>query len=147
MSEPALEIADALVALLNAHEFSLEFTSTRAYLAHRELVASTTLAATVMPFALETELDNRRDDNEVHSIGIAIHQKVVNSAPATIDPLVELTREVHDFCRSKTLADARVIKRRVQAWCDVPALLKKQFLSYLIVDCKLIYTPPEEEVP
>lgn len=142
MSEPAIDIANAVVAALNGHSFSRPFEAARAYNAHRVYEGATTLQATVMPVKYESDVDTRRDDDERHRIGIALHQSVNSTANATIDPLVDLVREVHDFCRKQTFALARVMKRRTEPF-DYAELKKKRWIGYVELELMLIYTPEE----
>lgn len=142
--EPAIAIADALVAALNAQAFSRTFTAAREYVARRDLVSSSTLAATVLLADLESEIDTRRDDKETHTIVVVIHQKVADLEVATLDPLLRLTREVHNFLRNLAPAGARVMRRKMKPRYDLEALQsQRQFISFLSVECNLIYNPED----
>lgn len=143
--EPALALADAIVSALNAKVFSLSFNASREYLPRKEIRTSTTLAATVMPIELDSEISTRRDDKETHTIAVALHVRPPNTLVATIDPLMNLTREVHDFLRKFATAEGRAIRRRSQPRYDFEALQTTGlFLAFIYVDCLVMYTPPED---
>lgn len=144
--EPALALADAIVSALNAKAFSLEFTAKREYLPRKEIRTSATLAATVMPTELDSEISTKEADKETHTIAVALHVRVANTATETIDPLMNLTREVHDFLRKFSTAEGRAIRRRAQPRYDFEALQTTSlFLAFVYVDCLVMYTPPEDE--
>jgi len=145
MSEPIIDIAEALVTALNAHAFSAEFTAVRRYLERKQLTTSEELSVTVLMVGTESKLDTRYADEETHGLMIAIHQKVGSTGSETIDPLLHLVREIHDFCRELRLAGARVIRRSMVPRYDLEALSKTRvFLAFVSVECLLGYSPPEE---
>jgi len=122
--------------------FDPPFSAERIYVVDKDLVSGTVLKASVMVVDLESSTSTRRDDEETHTIGIALHKKVANAEPATIDPLVNVMRAVRDFFRSKELAGATVMKRRSRPLYDHDALRKRrQFIGFVELDCELIYAP------
>lgn len=140
--EPAIAIADALVEQLNEHAFAFPFTAERRYLSRPDLATSSALAVTVMLIDLESTMSTRAADDETHTVAVCVHQRVGNTLPETIDPLVNLVRQIHDFCRARTLASAKVIRRQMRPRYDLEALAKtKEFVAFLFVECKLIYEP------
>jgi hypothetical protein len=144
-NEPAIAIADALVSVLNDHEFSCEFQAERRYVGRAALTAASTLQVSVIPAGMESIVDTRREDKETHTVVVVVHQRVATTEPCHVDPLVELVREIHDFCRGLKLAGARVIRRQRQPLYDMEALAAtREFLSYVFVECLLGYVPPPE---
>lgn len=144
-TEPAIEIADALVEALNAHDFSCEFEAVRRYVGRAALPGASTLQVSVMPVGMESEVSTRREDKETHTVVVVVHQRVATTETCHVDPLVELVRAVHDFCRGLTLAGARVIRRQRQPLYDLEALAgTREFLAYVFVECLLGYIPPAE---
>lgn len=144
--EPAIDIAEAVVAALNAKEFALPFTSKRAYVQRRQTTSAGTLSVCVFLVDLDSMTSTRQDDDETHTVAIAVHQRVQVVGLSTVDPLVNLVRQIHNFCRKKTFAGAKVIRRKIQPRYDLEALATSQeFLSFVYLECKLIYTSPEAD--
>jgi len=97
MSAKIIQIADAVVALINAGEFDREFEAARRYL---------------VDFKLQGELDELRvsvavrDDDETsatrheqqhdYGIDIGVQQKVDPASLETLDALVALVEAIHD---------------------------------------------------
>jgi hypothetical protein len=144
MSEPAIAIADAVVTALNAHPFAVPLQAARVYQATRVYIETNDLRTSVMPVNLESELDTRGEDEETHRIGIVLHRKTLDTTLAAIDPLVNLVRAVHDFCRGREFAGAVILKRRTTHF-DYQELQRKQFVGYVELECQYFYTPPAEE--
>lgn len=138
---PELDIADAVVASLNAGSFSPALTAARGYLVEEELLKSTALKCTVMTAGLDDDNDTRGGtDVEVHTVGIAIYQKLPNVLPATVDPLVALLRAVRKHFNRKTLAGAKVIKRRSKPLYDAELLQTSNvFCGFVELDCRLVW--------
>jgi hypothetical protein len=142
VSEPAVDLALAVVEALNGATWDIPFAATFVYSIEKELVTSDALAATVMIVDLDTENSTRKEDQETHTIGIALHQKVTSRNPDTITPLLNVRRQVHDFFRGKTLANGTVVKRRAKPVYDFDALRKRlQFIGFIELDFQLLYSP------
>lgn len=141
MSCPEIDIAEAAVDALNGHTFSQAFTAARGYLTPEAFMKSTMLKCVVMTVSLESEVDTRQADRETIVFGVALIQKLTNALPATIDPLIELVREVRAFFRDKNLAGARVMKRRSQPIYE-PDFLQQQnlFVGFIEIECRILVT-------
>jgi len=99
-----LDIADALVTALNAHDFTLDFTAVRIYRPEFNLSADDGMYVPVMPQAIESELVSRAKDTEdMDRILVGVAKKVANIEAITLDPLMGLVEEIGDFCKGLTL--------------------------------------------
>ena len=98
-----IQIADAVVAQLNAATFSQPLTATRAYVPSFQLPEMKELRVTVVPRALSSEPLDRSRDEFRYEIDVAVQQKV-EPTPAAIDPLMTLAEEIGDRFRSQRLA-------------------------------------------
>ena len=103
-----LDTADAVVALLNAGEFSQQFTAERLYLPLFELPDMATLHVTVVPKAVAIAGLSRIVSQREFKIDVAVQQKGDETAE-TIDPLVDLVEEIVDYFQSRRLASPNVI--------------------------------------
>lgn len=111
------EIADAVVAELNAGTFSLPFTAERLYLPAFELADMQTLHVTVVPKGITTDAAARTQDQQDYAIDVAVQQKLTSTANGPIDALVTLVEELADhfrFRRLTTYPDAIWIKTEQQ---------------------------------
>lgn len=137
---PELDIADAVVASLNAGSFTPALTAARGYLVEEELLKSTALKCTVMTAGLDDDNDTRGSDVEIHTVGIAIYQKLPDVLPATVDPLIALLRSVRKHLGRATLAGAKVIKRRSKPLYDAELLQTSNvFCGFVELDCRLVW--------
>jgi hypothetical protein len=117
MTAVAIQIADAVVAELNAHTFSQPFSAVRAYLPEYKLEDMGTLHVTVVPAELLAEPSDRSRDREEHKLHVAIQQRFKpqdGTVPmASLDGLIGLTEEIRDYLRDRRPASypqARRIK-------------------------------------
>jgi hypothetical protein len=92
-----IELADAIVAALNAHTFSQAFTAERGYLPTFDLPEMGTLKVTVVPKADEGKLDTRSSSVHEYDVDIGIQQKPGTTDNAALDPLMRLAQEIADF--------------------------------------------------
>lgn len=97
-------IAQALVADLNAHAFSLSFTAVRAYLPVYDLGEMATLHVTVVPVGRTLQPATRALLQIDHRIEIAIQQQVAVDVVATVDPVLALVEEIADHLAGHRLA-------------------------------------------
>jgi hypothetical protein len=141
---PELDIADAVVVLLNeavaATTLAPAFTAERGYLVEEDLLKTTELKCTVMTVGLSDVNDTRGDDLEVHTVGVALYQKLADVTPATVDPLVSLLRKARKLLGRANPAGSKVIERRSRPLYD-PELLQESnvFCGFIELDCRLLW--------
>lgn len=75
-----IQLADAVVTLLNAGSYSQTFTATRKYRPVFDLKELTTLRVTVVPREITEDLASRAMVSERHLIDIAIHKQLSASS-------------------------------------------------------------------
>jgi len=98
-----IQIADAVVAQLNAATFSLPLTAVRHYVPSFELPDMETLHVTVVPRGISSTSLDRSRDTFSYEIDLAV-QKKTDMAPATLDALMSLVEEIADHFRAGPLA-------------------------------------------
>jgi hypothetical protein len=97
-----IQIADAVVAQLNAATFSQPLTAARLYAPSFELPDMETLHVTVVPRGIaSTSLDRKRDSFS-YDIDLAV-QKKTDMAQASLDALMALVEEIADHFRAEPL--------------------------------------------
>lgn len=114
MSATVLQIADSVVAELNAADLSKKgFTATRLYVPNFDLEDMKELRVSVVPRDVEY-LPLDRASNKLHAtIDIAVQKKFSKGDTKEIDPLVAFVEEIADYFRLKRLSSfvaARCIK-------------------------------------
>ncbi len=92
-----LQVADALVADLNAHGFSMAFQAVRGYLPTFELTGLNALKVTVVPKQDDGKLDTRSSSAHEFAIDIGVQKKPPTIDNADLDPLMYLTQEIADY--------------------------------------------------
>ncbi len=104
MSATVLQIADSVVAELNAADFSKKgFTATRLYVPNFDLEDMKELRVSVVPRDVEY-LPLDRASNKLHTtIDIAVQKKFSKGNTTEIDPLVAFVEEIADYFRLKRL--------------------------------------------
>jgi hypothetical protein len=98
------DIADAVVAELNAGSFGQSFTAQRAYLPVFDLAEMKDLHVTVVPKGLATTPFGRDSSQSDYAIDIGIQKKLSGTTAADIDPLMALVEEIGRFFRQRRLA-------------------------------------------
>lgn len=93
------QIADAVVASLNAGSFSLPFTAERRYQPVFELSQLQELRVSVVPKSLTATAATRADAFFDCAIDIGIQQKVNADDAETLDGLMHLVEEIGDHLR------------------------------------------------
>jgi hypothetical protein len=97
-----IDIADAVVATLNAGTFSQAFTAERHYLPRFELPDLATLRVSVVPKGITSQaLDRKRDQND-YRIDVAVQHKAGIDL-ATFDALMNLVEEIGDYLQATPL--------------------------------------------
>ena len=99
-----VDIADAVVAELNAGQFSQAFTAVRSYRPQYDLSEMTTLHVTVVPKGVEMVTVSRNSVQHDVSVDVAVQKKLETESNAEIDPLMALVEELADFFRLRRLA-------------------------------------------
>jgi hypothetical protein len=97
------DIADAVVASLNAASFSQAFTAQRKYLPAVELADLVTLHVTVVPRAVAITTATRDSSYFDCTIDVGIQKKVDPDENGELDALVNLAEEVVDHLRMRKL--------------------------------------------
>lgn len=97
MSAKIIQIAEAVVTLLNAGEFELEFTAARRYEVDFKLKDEPdTLRVSVVPREDAETGASRVNRQHDYGIDIGIQQKVDPASLETLDGLVALVEAIHD---------------------------------------------------
>lgn len=104
MAAVVVDIADAVVASLNAATFSQPFTAQRLYVPLFKLEEMDTLHVSVVPRGDDASRFNREVFQEEYQIDIGVQQRVDMSTPA-LDALVLLVQEIKDHLKATPLAD------------------------------------------
>jgi len=103
LSSEIIDIADAIVAELNDHSFSVSFVSTREYAPEFELKELAELKVTVVPRGLERNIAGRGSRQNDYQVDIAIQKRVANNDDC--DNLMGLVQEIVEYLDDKTLSD------------------------------------------
>lgn len=92
-----IELADAVVAELNATTWSWSFTAKRTYRPRFDLKELASLRVSVVPVTSSTEATGRAVTEVAPAVDVAVQQKVAGPDDmATIDGLMGLLQEVQD---------------------------------------------------
>lgn len=97
------QVAEAVVAELNATTFSQPITATRAYLPRVELADLKTLKVTVVPSSLTVTAASRTQTQRDVAIDVAVQQKLAAEQNAALDPLLVLAEEIAEHFRAQRL--------------------------------------------
>lgn len=98
-----IDIADSVVAQLNATAFSQPVAAARHYAPQFELAQMTALHVSVVPRGINSSSLDRSRDSFEYQIDLAVQQKVDPSNPP-LDALMTLTEEIADRFRTGSLA-------------------------------------------
>lgn len=98
-----LDIADAVVAQLNAGPFIPPLTAERHYQPKFDLEQMTTLHVSVVPRGLSSKALDRNRDAFDYEIDVAIQRKT-DMSPASLDALMNLVEGIADLFRPGPLA-------------------------------------------
>ena len=97
------DIADAVVAQLNATEFSQSFKANRSYLPRFDLAEMKDLHVTVVPKGVVILPGTRAHNQHDFQIDVAVQKKLATGADEEIDALMTLVDEIADHFRMKRL--------------------------------------------
>ncbi len=98
-----IQIADAVVAQLNAATFSQPLTAARHYAPSFKLPDMKTLHVTVVPRSISSTSLDRSRDTFSYEVDVAIQRKT-DGEQATLDALMTLVEEIADHFRVGPLA-------------------------------------------
>ena len=102
MSAVIVEIAEAVVAAIEAATLSQPATVERAYVPVHELTDLVDLAVTVVPTSIGVTPLTRHSDDHEYTVDIGV-QKRCTPDTTDADPLMLLVEEIIDLFRGKTL--------------------------------------------
>ena len=110
-----IDVAEAIVAELNAATFSQPLAAERGYLPTFDLQEMNELKVTVVPKEDDGKLDTRNQSTHDYAIDIGIQKKPPNIDNTELDPLMLLTQEIADhFLFGKQAAGATLISPTVR---------------------------------
>jgi hypothetical protein len=98
-----IDVADAVVASLNAGSFGVPFTAERKYVPAVDLSDLAELKVTVVPKSAEITTATRTSSYFDCTIDIGIQQKVNPNEPAELDALSDLAEQIVDHLRLSPL--------------------------------------------
>jgi hypothetical protein len=101
------DIADAVVAELNAGGFSQSLEATRCYLPRFDLAEMKHLHVTVVPKGVAVTTGSRNHNQHDYEVDIAVQKKLAAMDNSEIDTLVGLVDEIADHFRMKRLDSFR----------------------------------------
>ena len=104
MPAAIVQLADAVVADLNAATFSQPFTAQRSYLPRWKLEELATIRVTVVPKDDVGERSSRAQWQEDYQLDVAIQQRLGANETAQMDALVLLGQELADYFKSRNPA-------------------------------------------
>lgn len=136
------DIAEALVAELNATTFSQPVAAQRLYLPRFDLPEMQTLHVTVVPKGVVLALGDRARGQGDYSLDVAVQQKIVSGDNAELDGLTNLTEEIADRLRGRRLAaypDAAWLQTELTVLYAQEHLAElRQFTSVLTVTYRVL---------
>ena len=97
-------VADSVVAELNAGSFNWPFTAERRNLPQFDLTDMKTLHVTVVPKGVIVSPGGRAHNQHDYSIDVAVQKKVDDENGKEVDSLLELVDEIADQFRFKRLS-------------------------------------------
>lgn len=104
MPAAIVQLAEAVVADLNAATFSQSFTAQRSYLPRWKLEELATIRVTVVPKDDVGERASRAQWQEDYQLDVAIQQRLGANETAQMDALVLLGQELADYFKSRNPA-------------------------------------------
>ena len=98
-----VQVADAVVAALNAGTFSQTVAAIRAYLPQFELPEMAVLHVTVVPKSVEISGACRNAAAYDYKVDVAVQKRFQEATAAELDPLLRLVEEIADHFRLRRL--------------------------------------------
>lgn len=103
MASMLIQIADAVVAGVNAATLSMPVTAKREYQPLFELEDMQNLHVTAVPKSVDVSRASRSQAVYDYKIDVAVQRKFAEDSAAEIDPLMQLVEEIADAFRFKAL--------------------------------------------
>jgi len=100
-----VQVADAVVASLNAGSFSVPFVAQRRYRPTFDLAELDTLRVSVVPKSIEIANATRGRNQFDCVIDIGVQQKIDTDDTGAIDALMDLVQQIIDHLRKQQLDD------------------------------------------
>lgn len=97
------QVADAVIAELNATTFSQPVTAIRSYLPRVELADLKSLKVTVVPSSVTVAAASRSQTQRDVAIDVAVQKKLGQEQNVSLDPLLALAEEIAEHFRAKRL--------------------------------------------
>ncbi|NLS95473.1 MAG: hypothetical protein GXX96_25345 [Planctomycetaceae bacterium] len=97
------DIADAVVAALNAGGFSQPLSATRCYLPKFDLAEMKDMHVTVVPKGVAVTAGSRNHNQHDYQIDVAVQKRLAAADNGEIDALMSLVDEIADHFRLKRL--------------------------------------------
>jgi hypothetical protein len=99
----SVEIADALVAALNAQSWTPSFQAERAYQPSFELKELKTLKVTVVPKGVTITQITREKASHDYQVDVGVQKKFQKGDAVELDPLMQLVQDLANIFRAKRL--------------------------------------------
>jgi hypothetical protein len=130
-----IELADAIVAGLNAHSFSQPFAAERKYLPLFDDTELATLKVIVVPKSEDSDLLTRGKTQDDLKCDIGLLKQInPDDLHGSMDPLLKLCEEIRDFLKLKIYANATWIRNEhPQLWSPERLLKERVFQSVITV--------------
>lgn len=97
------QVAEAVVAELNATTFSQPITAVRSYLPRVELADLKALKVMVVPSSVTVAAASRSQTQRDVAIDVAVQKKLGQEQNPSLDPLLALAEEIAEHFRAKRL--------------------------------------------
>lgn len=127
-----VDIADAVVTVLNANDFSVAFEAARAYVPRAELKALDGVQVTVVPRSIAVEPITRVQDSQVVEIHVGIQQSCSADDLVALDALMDLVQEVRNYLKRRHLSNAKWLSIENAPIYDPAHLREKNVFTSLI---------------
>lgn len=115
MSSKLVQLADAVVAALNAGKFSLAFTAQRLYRPYFDLPEMSTLHVTVVPDSMVLTQHTRVTMANESKVDVAVQRKYKTEDAAELDPLMVLVEEIAAmFAQNRVIAELGAVLLKVE---------------------------------
>ena len=99
------DLANKVIASLNAEDFSLDFTAVLRYVPIFDLSDMDSLQVSVIPRGREDTLLTRGSDQREVQIQVGVQKRVASIAASDVNPLVALVEEIADHLTRQHLGD------------------------------------------
>jgi len=110
-----VQLADAIVAMLNAGKFSLAFTAQRLYRPYFDLPEMSTLHVTVVPDNVVLTQHTRIAMANETKVDVAVQKKYKTEDAAELDPLMVLVEEIAAmFAQNRAIANLGAVLLKVE---------------------------------